>query len=123
MTRHDLEAKIVKHSLEDEELRREFFADPAGAFVKYLHVPASNLPEILFHEETSGPWHIVVPAKLANSTELSEAALERVAGGVTLPVIIPIPMVLPPGEDRPVSIINPPVSFTITSGGRDHCCE
>ena len=56
LTRHDLEAKIVKRCWEDEEFRREFTADPAGVFVKYLQIPAASLPKIVVHEETTGSW-------------------------------------------------------------------
>jgi hypothetical protein len=81
LTRHDLEAKIVKHCWEDDEFRREFTADPAGAFVKHLQVPAASLPKIVIHEEPAGTWHIVLPLRPANADELSERDLERVAGG------------------------------------------
>jgi hypothetical protein len=36
MSRHDLEAKIVKRCWEDAAFGKEFTAGPAGAFVKYL---------------------------------------------------------------------------------------
>jgi hypothetical protein len=83
LTRHDLEAKIVKRCWEDDAFRKEFTADPAGAFVKYLAVPAPSLPMIAVHQEEPGSWHIVLPAKPANTGELSEEDLEGVAGGVT----------------------------------------
>jgi hypothetical protein len=86
-TRHDLEAKIVKRCWEDEEFRKEFTADPAGAFVKYLRVPATSVPKIVVHEETTGSWHIVLPAKPPHIDELSEQDLERVAGGTTPAVV------------------------------------
>jgi tRNA A37 threonylcarbamoyladenosine synthetase subunit TsaC/SUA5/YrdC len=82
LTRHDLEAKIAKRCWKDEAFRKEFTADPAGAFVKYLEAPATSLPKIVVHEETPGSWHLVLPAKPAIADELSEADLERVAGGV-----------------------------------------
>jgi hypothetical protein len=81
LTRHDLEAKIVKHSWEDEGFRKEFIADPAHTFVKYLNVPAASLPKISVHQEEPGSWHIVLPAKPENTNELSDAELETVAGG------------------------------------------
>ena len=87
-TRHDLEAKIVKRCWEDEEFRKEFTADPAGAFVKYLQVPAASLPKIVVHEETTGSWHIVLPAKPPHIDELTEQDLERVAGGTTPAITI-----------------------------------
>jgi hypothetical protein len=83
LTRHDLEAKIVKRCWEDEGFRKEFIADPADAFVKYLKAPADSLPKIFIHQEEPGSWHIVLPAKPADTDELSEQDLEKVAGGGT----------------------------------------
>jgi hypothetical protein len=85
LTRRDLEAKIVKRCWEDEGFRREFTADPAGAFVRYLEVPAASLPKIVVCQEEPGSWHIVLPAKPAGAGELSEADLERVAGASGTP--------------------------------------
>jgi hypothetical protein len=87
-TRHDLEAKIVKRCWENEEFRKEFTADPAGAFVKYLKVSPGSLPEICVHPEGPGCWDIVLPGKPANAKELSEKDLERVAGGATPTIIV-----------------------------------
>jgi hypothetical protein len=89
-TRHDLEARIVRRSWEDEEFRKEFNADPAGAFSKYLQVPAADLPRITVHQEEPGTWHIVLPSKPANAAALSEEDLEKVAGGITTPAVISI---------------------------------
>jgi hypothetical protein len=83
MPHSDLEAKIVKRSWEDEDFRREFTADPPGAFVRYLNVPAASLPKITVHLEEPGSWHIVLPQKPVNATELSEHDLEEVAGGTS----------------------------------------
>ena len=84
--RHDLESRIVKRCWENEAFRQEFTADPAGAFVKYLNVAAANLPKIVVHQETAGTWHIVLPARPAGASELSEAELEKVAGGASVPL-------------------------------------
>ncbi len=83
LNRHDLEAKIVKRCWEDDTFRKEFTADPAGAFSKYLGVSKSSLPKISVVQEVPGSWSIVLPAKPANAGELSEADLENVAGGIT----------------------------------------
>jgi hypothetical protein len=62
LTRHDLEAKIVKRCWQDEGFRAEFTADPIGTAVKYLEVPAASLSRIVVHQEEPGSWHIVLPA-------------------------------------------------------------
>jgi hypothetical protein len=89
-TRHDLEAKIVKRCWKDEAFRKEFIADPAGTFARYLEVPAAGLPKILIHEEKPGLWHIVLPSKPANTGTLSDADLERVTGGGVVPIVISV---------------------------------
>jgi hypothetical protein len=86
LTRQDLEAKIVKRCWQDEAFHQEFATDPVGTAVKYLGVPAAQLPNIVIHEEPAGSWHIVLPAKPRDAGELSEEDLEKVAGGAT-PVI------------------------------------
>ena len=83
LTRHDIEAKIVKRCWEDEAFHKEFTTDPVGTAVKYLEVPSASLPNIVVHEEPAGSWHIVLPAKPSNVGELSDEDLEKVAGGST----------------------------------------
>jgi hypothetical protein len=82
-SRHDLEATIIKHCWDDPAFQKKFAADPIGTFVEYTGLAASSLPEIVVHEEAPGTWHIVIPAKPASSQELSDAELEKVAGGTT----------------------------------------
>jgi len=86
LSRHDLEAKIVKRCWENDAFRKEFVSDPAGCFVKYLNSPKAQLPKIVVHEEQAGSWHIVLPAKPAKAGELSDEELEKVAGGTDVVV-------------------------------------
>jgi hypothetical protein len=81
LTRHDLEAKIVRRCWINEDFRKEFTFDPTGAAAKYLQVPAAKLPRIMVHEEPAGSWHIVIPSKRASGNEISEQDLEGIAGG------------------------------------------
>jgi hypothetical protein len=83
MTRGELEAMIIRRCWRDEAFRREFTADPKAAFVKYLGVPAAAVPKLVLHEETPGTWHIVLPPRPPNTDELTDAELERIAGGVS----------------------------------------
>jgi hypothetical protein len=83
LSRHDLEAKIVKRCWKDEAFRKEFTANPGETFVKYLEVSSAGLPKLVIHEETPGSWHIVLRPKPANASELSENDLEKIAGSST----------------------------------------
>jgi hypothetical protein len=87
LTRHDIEAKIVKRCWENDAFRKEFVSDPAACFVKYLKAPKTQLPKIIVHEEQPGSWHIVLPAKPAKTSELSDEELEKIAGG-TGPLLV-----------------------------------
>lgn len=82
-SRHDLEARIIKHSWDDPAFRKEFLADPKATIAKYTGIAAADLPEVVVHEEAAGSWHIVLPAKPADAQELSDEDLEKVAGGTT----------------------------------------
>ncbi len=88
LSRHDVEAKIVKRCWENDAFRKEFLSDPAGCFVKYLNAPKGQLPKIAVHEEQPGTWHIVLPAKPAETGELSDEELENVAGGTDIIVTL-----------------------------------
>jgi hypothetical protein len=87
LSRKELEAKIVKRCWENDTFRKEFVADPAACFAKYLNAPTAKLPKIVVHEEHAGTWHIVLPQKPAKAGELSDEELERVAGGTDVSVI------------------------------------
>jgi hypothetical protein len=81
LTRHNLEAKILKRCWQDEDFRREFTADPVATAVKYLDVSAASLPKIVIHEEPAGSWYIVLPPQPANADALRDQDLEQIAGG------------------------------------------
>jgi hypothetical protein len=129
LTRHDLEAKIVKRSWEDDGFRKEFTSDPTGTAVKYLKVTAAGLPKIVVHEEASGTWHIVLPQRPPDAGELTEADLERVAGGVTDPIRMTTALhiaggqvgistgsVQPPTVEVPLGVETPPIWYPPQQG-------
>jgi hypothetical protein len=87
ITRHDLEAEIVRRCRESEGFRRQFVADPAATAAKYLQVTTANLPKIVVHEETVDSRHIVLPAKQSDAVALSDQQLEKAAGAT--PALFP----------------------------------
>ena len=81
LSRHEIEARIVRKAWEDETFRAELIADPVAVFTKYTGVAATQLPHIVVHQEQANEWTIVLPAKPAKASELSDQEMERVAGG------------------------------------------
>jgi hypothetical protein len=117
LTRHDLEAKIVKRCWEDEAFRREFIANPVAAFSKYLELPPPSLPKVVVHEELPGLWHIVLPQRPAEPDKLSEQDLEAVAGGATpIPGLIIATFVASAAGSAIVGSASASVSITLDKG-------
>ncbi len=83
VTRHDLEAKLIKRCWEDEAFCKEFTSDPDGTLARYPNVPVAGRPKIIVHQEEPGSWHLVLPEKPANAAELSASDLEKISGGST----------------------------------------
>ncbi|MBF0307157.1 MAG: NHLP leader peptide family RiPP precursor [Alphaproteobacteria bacterium] len=94
LTRAEIEAKIIKRCWEDEAFSAEFRADPAAAFLKYTGVSGDKLPRLVIHDEKPGEWHIVIPAKPAQTGELSDDELEKVAGGTDVFATISLTVVV-----------------------------
>jgi hypothetical protein len=82
MTRQEIEARIVALAWEDETFLRAFLADPKREFEKRLGVSLPEALTITAHAEDQSHLHFVIPAKpQADIDELSDADLEKVAGG------------------------------------------
>jgi hypothetical protein len=82
LTRRDVEAKIVALAWQDDAFRRKFVADPKGQFEERLGVQLPEALRMTVHEENENDLHFVLPAKpRLNLAELSDAELEKVAGG------------------------------------------
>lgn len=84
MGRRELEEKIVALAWKDEDFRRKFLADPKGQFEARLGQKLPANLKMTAHAEDENHLHFVIPAKPAGMDvgELSDADLEKVAGGV-----------------------------------------
>jgi hypothetical protein len=82
--RHDLEQKIVALAWKDDDFRKAFLADPKGQFEARLGTALPPGLKIAAHQEDENHLHFVIPVKpaVANLGELSDADLEKVAGGI-----------------------------------------
>lgn len=83
MSRRELEEKIVALAWKDDAFRRRFLADPKGQFEQRLGTKLPSSLAISAFEEDADHLHFVIPAKpRSDLTELSDADLEKVAGGI-----------------------------------------
>lgn len=93
MSRRELEEKIVARAWKDDAFRKSFVADPKGAFEKRLGQKLPAGLKIAAYEEDANHLHFVIPAKPGNVAELSDAELEKVAGGITPTVVVSAVMI------------------------------
>jgi hypothetical protein len=92
-TRRDLEDAVVKMSLTDEPFRNQLRANPRVAVEQVLAQlePNAHLPkdlEVRPIYEQPNTFSIVIPRKAA--TDLSDAQLEQVAGGLVGGIFVDI---------------------------------
>lgn len=81
LSRAELEQKIIALAWADETFRKAFLADPKGEFEKRLGAKLPAGLSMTAHAEDDNHLHFVIPMKPAELSELSEADLEKVAGG------------------------------------------
>jgi|SRR3954465_7679794 len=87
MTRRDLETRLIERAWKDPEFRKQVVSDPKGMLEKQL---GRSLPEKLkihIHEEDANTLHFSVPTPPANTAELSDEDLEKVAGGTEIAIM------------------------------------
>jgi hypothetical protein len=82
-SRTEVERRLMKRSLEDEEFRQSLLADPKGTME---HELGSRLPEsveVRAVEETPEIIYLVLPSasRVGQGGELSDQELEDVSGG------------------------------------------
>lgn len=79
--RQELESKLIAKAWQDETFKQELFSNPKAVFSKEMGQPLPENIEIQVLEETPTTFYIVVPKNPEVSEELSDEALEAVAGG------------------------------------------
>jgi hypothetical protein len=85
LTRRDLEERIVILAWKDDGFRKKFLADPKKEFEEKLGTRLPAALKMTAHQEDENHLHFVIPAKPGiKMDELSDADLEKVAGGVDL---------------------------------------
>ena len=85
----ELPGKIAARAAQNPEFRREFVADPRAAFSKYTDLKLPEGTQVRVHEQKPGELHFVLPP-VPDKGKLSEADLEKIAGGVEVAIGIAI---------------------------------
>lgn len=88
-----MQARITDRTWKDPAFAREFFADPKATIEKYAEQKLPPDVTVFAHKLTPTELHLVIPDKpTRESSELSDADLEKVAGGEV--VIMTVSMVI-----------------------------
>ncbi|VEP18772.1 conserved hypothetical protein [Hyella patelloides LEGE 07179] len=80
-TRKEFEANLITKAWQNEAFKQQLMNDPIAIYEEELGRKAPDNIEIKVLEETSDTTYLVIPKKPDASQELSEEALESVAGG------------------------------------------
>ncbi|WGV26496.1 NHLP leader peptide family RiPP precursor [Halotia branconii] len=87
-TRFELEQKLIQQSWEDESFKQELLTNPKTVFARELGQQLPKDIEIEVLQETDNKVYLVLPTNpisdIKSEVELTEEALESVAGGVNL---------------------------------------
>ncbi|MEG4801188.1 NHLP leader peptide family RiPP precursor [Microcoleus sp. ARI1-B5] len=79
--RQELEAQCIAKAWEDDKFRQELLSNPKATFAKAMGSPFPENVDLQVLEETPNTYYLVIPKNPEVSEELSDEALEAVAGG------------------------------------------
>jgi hypothetical protein len=83
-TRGQLWDKIVEQAQKNPKYHQQLMSDPRGLMEKQLGTSIPKSVNIKVLQETADTYYIVLPASTKEGAELSDADLEKVAGGGTV---------------------------------------
>jgi hypothetical protein len=86
MSRHQMETLIIERAWKDPEFKHEFVSHPKETIEKYSGEKFPDDVKIVVHEEDAHTLYMTIPAPPQNLSELSDADLERVAGGTDVAI-------------------------------------
>jgi hypothetical protein len=80
-TRRDLETALIEKCWKDSDFKKQVMSDPKGMLERHTGQKLPTQVKIFIHEEDANTLHFSIPPAPSNLTELSDADLEKVAGG------------------------------------------
>ena len=81
ITKHRLETNLIEKCWRDPEFRAEVMKDPKGMLEVFLGWSLPPNFEVIVRQDDAQTLHFAIPPPPGDSAELSDAELERVAGG------------------------------------------
>jgi hypothetical protein len=79
--RQELEAQCIAKAWEDDKFKQELISNPKAVYAKLMGSPFPDNVDLQVLEESPNTYYLVIPNNPEVSEELSEEALEAVAGG------------------------------------------
>ena len=79
--RQELEAELIAKAWKDEAFKQELISNPKAVYARAIGQELPKHIKIQVMEETSDTVYLVLPKNPEVSEELSDEALEAVAGG------------------------------------------
>jgi hypothetical protein len=80
-SRRQFEAALIEKCWRDSEFKKAVVSDPKGMLERHTGQKLPPQFKIFIHEEDANTLHLSVPPAPSNLLELSDADLEKVAGG------------------------------------------
>jgi len=86
LTRRELETALIQKCWKDSEFRKAVVSDAKKMLERQTGQKLPRQLKIFIHEEDANTLHLTIPPVPGNVTELSDADLEKVAGGTDVVV-------------------------------------
>jgi hypothetical protein len=90
ISRRDIETQLIEKCWKDPEFKKQVVANPKAMLEQHLGQKLPEQVKIFIYEEDASHIHFSIPPTPLNVTELSDAELEKVAGGTDIGFMVSI---------------------------------